>query len=142
MKKNKITLNTKILEGQARFPTLVYSSFNDSFEVPFDLETAKKKFQNADSIVPNKYYPKIILDTTSVLTKEQWHNFINLLYRCNFWNLSPYERSLGLDGAEWILEGQMKEKYNFVTRWSPVGPFNECCTYLIKLSAAKNEEIY
>jgi hypothetical protein len=148
-KTNKISINTKML---ARHPAIMSEIFLhesaphnkrgevESFE--YDLEKLKKEFPNADSIIAPKFDTKIVLDTTYTLGKSQWNKFKELLDSCNFWKLEQTKTIATLDGAEWILEGQSQNKYQFVVRWSPIDSFEKCCEYLIKLSAAKKEDIY
>ena len=51
-----------------------------------------------------------------------------------FFELPTEEHNLGLDGANWILEGRMASKYHVVDRWTPLnGSFREFCLSLLKL---------
>lgn len=147
--KDKITLNTKILVTQPKFLTIIYNPYGNTKNdnnlyiwTSMDMQTASKEYPDADSIVLPKSDVKIALDTTYILTTQQWNNFVTLVDSCKFWELEPLKRELGLDGAEWILEAQQSEKYHYVVRWSPADTYRRCCVYLIKLSAAKDEEIY
>jgi hypothetical protein len=108
----------------------------------YNFEKLREKYPNADSIVVPIFNSKIVRDTSFFLQKYQWDKFKELLDSCNFWNLKHTKTIPGLDGAQWILEGQNQSKYQFVIRWSPNDSFEKCCEYLIKLSAAKDEEIY
>lgn len=147
---NKILINTKILADQPSFMTEIYIPEKGPVKyrkaaiasLTCDLKSLKDEFPNADSIIVPKFDTKIILDTTCSLSEKQWARFRELLDSCNFWKLEPTKPTLGLDGADWILEGQSQNKYQFVVRWSPHDSFEKCCEYLIILSAAKNEEIY
>jgi hypothetical protein len=140
-KGTRITINTKILQKIPDIWTHIYLPDGEigSFQ---DYETSKKDFPLADSIIVPKNDIKIITDTTVYISKKEWDGFLKLADSCRFWKLKPISRVMGLDGAEWILEGQKKDKYQFVARWSPTDSFEKCCEYLIRLSAAKNEMIY
>jgi len=143
----KITINTKFLISTPETWTKVYlpeSETEPSGEIRIfeSFETALVDFPQADSIIPPKQKIEIAIDTTYELTEKQWNRFKELVDSCSFWEMIPFERTLGLDGADWILEGQNKNCYQFVFRWNPSGPFRKCCEYLIQLSAAKNEAVY
>ena len=147
---NTILINTKILADQPSFMTAIYIPEKGpiKYERPviavltYDLKSLKKEYPDADSIIIPKFDTKIILDKTYQLSDKQWARFKVLLDSCNFWKLKPTIPTWGLDGADWILEGQRQDQYQFVLRWRPHDSFEKCCEYLIKLSAAKNEEIY
>jgi len=85
--------------------------------------------------------PKLMLNETTELTMKEWEEFESLLIQSNFWNIVPFEKNIGNDGAEWAIEAHLKDKYWFVSRWSPKDRFTDCGKYLIKLSGLK-EEIY
>lgn len=147
-KGEKIMINTKFLSGHPDFFTKVYlhESFNkylsNEIRTLQNIEEARNEFPTADSVILPHNNVKIVLDTTYYLSFSQWNKFIGYVYSCNFWNMIPFKREAGLDGAEWILEGQNRNNYHYVVQWSPLNKFALCCKYLIKLSAAKDEEIY
>lgn len=153
-KKNKIEINTKFLNGHPDFFVKVYlpkinnqkpddTIFATDFFTTLDIEDAKKRYPNADSILPPRNDIKIDFDTTYYLSNRQWNYFIKYIDSCNFWKMNPYKDEIGIDGAMWVLEGQNRDKYHFVVRFCPDEKFfRNCCLYLIKLSAAKNEKIY
>ncbi len=147
-KKGNITINTKILKTRPNIWTTIYNPFGkknsigEKIMTGQDISSAKKEYPFADSIVLPKSKVAIALDTTCILSKSQWDRFVGLVDSCEFWKLNAYNKEMGCDGAEWLLEGQNAEKYHFVTRWSPNDMYMRCCEYLIKLSAAKNERIY
>src|SRR6266496_2966955 len=54
------------------------------------------------------------------LTTDQWEGFLKLLDKAAFWEIPSAEKDLGgLDGSQWILEGQSGGKYHVVDRWTP-----------------------
>jgi hypothetical protein len=147
---NRILISTKILADQPSFMTAIYIPEKGPLiykraaiaSLTYDLKSLKEEFPDADSIIVPRFDTKIILDKTNNISERQWIRFKELLDSCNFWKLEPTKPTFGLDGADWILEGQSQNKYQFVVRWSPKDSFRKCCEYLIKLSAAKDEEIY
>ncbi|HWW12190.1 MAG TPA: hypothetical protein VN018_06720 [Brevundimonas sp.] len=55
----------------------------------------------------------------------------------------PGECSLGLDGAQWIVESAGPEGYRFVNRWSPGdGPVRELGVHLIGLTRWRYRSLY
>lgn len=147
-KKKKIEINTKILERHPDFWTKIYmpkdtiSIHSNQFMSLMDVETARKENPEADSIIAHKYNTRIVADTTYELSINQWNTFKQLVDSSNFWKCFPIDHRPIIDGAEWILEGQNRNKYHYVVTNLPDGNFEKCCTYLIKLSAAKNEDVY
>jgi hypothetical protein len=115
-----VTLTTKEFDGGAHYWEL-------------------KRCMNCDTT--NLKDPKLILNETKELTLTEWENFENLLTQCNFWEMKPFNKEMGNDGAQWNIEAHLREKYWFVNRWSPRGKFADCGKYLIKLSGLK-EDIY
>jgi len=52
----------------------------------------------------------------------------------NFWNVPTVEsmNGVGLDGAEWVLEGVSEGNYHVVVRWSPEkGSYRKLCLFFI-----------
>ena len=62
----------------------------------------------------------ILQDRTFALTREQTEWFLGKIEANNFWGLSPIDKTkMGLDGAQWIVEGVKNGSYHIVDRWSP-----------------------
>lgn len=60
-----------------------------------------------------------------------------------FWALSVTEESLGLDGAQWIVEGLSRGNYHIVERWSPKkGSIKEIGLHFLEISGLDVKEIY
>jgi hypothetical protein len=61
-----------------------------------------------------------------------------------FWQIDTTHRPLGemgLDGAEWILEGRRSDEYHVTHRWSPrYGPYREICLSILRLSGLRVQE--
>lgn len=75
------------------------------------------------------------------LTEKEWNHFENILNKINYWGMKEDSKDRGADGAEWILEAHLKNKYKYVVRRSPAGKFEDAGLYLIKLGSLK-EDIY
>jgi hypothetical protein len=142
-KSKKVSIRAKISESQPRTLTVIFSKGEWIARThEKDIIKLKMEYPNSDSIIVPRYNDRLFLDTTYYISMKQWDRFKHLLDSCNFWKSKPTENKIGLDGAEWLLEGQSQNKYHFVNRWSPNDSFERCCEYLIRLSAAKTEEIY
>ncbi len=82
-------------------------------------------------------------DEQFAVTTQQWNEFTDLLQRSSFWQMptDEDEDEPGLDGAQWILEGQHAGKYHVVDRWTPIreesrntDSFVACCRCLLTLA--------
>jgi len=94
---------------------------------------------------------KIQIHETKQISKDDVQKFLDLVRLESFWELPTKIKlinpdgtvSIGLDGAQWILEGSTKDNYHVVDRWSPKnGSFKKICLYLLELSELKVIEIY
>lgn len=148
---NEITLTTKILDREAQNNDLGYDprewkgKENIAEKQIIDaLKGQKYKIEKLnDSLMIFKLVKKasIVLNDTKKLSEKEWNQFEAFLNDCSFWTLEPYERSDGLDGSEWTIEGHLANKYWFVNRWSPKDKFRKAGEFLINKSGLK-EEIY
>lgn len=78
---------------------------------------------------------KLIKNKSKIVSKKNWEQFLILLNQADYWNLALGRNSAGLDGSEWILEGNNGQNYRAVSRWSPEdGAYHDACQYLIKLT--------
>jgi hypothetical protein len=79
---------------------------------------------------------KLIVDQQKLISEETWIEFIKRLNQIDFWNLSTREKNLGMDGAQWILEGKKPTQYHIVDRWTPgeSSDYYQCCSFLIDLA--------
>ncbi len=86
---------------------------------------------------------KIDHEGSFALTADQWNRFLKLLSESSFWDTPSAEKDLGgLDGSQWVLEGQAAGRYHVVDRWTPsshgekrhLEGFVACCRYLLMLS--------
>jgi hypothetical protein len=78
------------------------------------------------------YQPgKLTENTSRSLTREETSKFLEQVKDVGFWALPSDEKTLGFDGAQWIIEGVKDGKYHVVDRWSPKkGPIHELGTTL------------
>jgi hypothetical protein len=101
----------------------------------------------------------LVLNKTRILTKEQTNWALDRIKEVGFWGLPTYEKpkesvgpngertvQIGVDGAQWILEGVKDGKYQATDRWSPEsGPIRTLgIMMLIDLAKLKllYEEVY
>jgi hypothetical protein len=88
-------------------------------------------------------------DTMSSLTDTDLETFARLLAAARFWQLptTPLPNGMmGLDGAQWMLEGLSDGRYHIVDRWSPnsEGPdaaFRQLANWLLARSGLVNASI-
>lgn len=72
------------------------------------------------------------------LKQDEWVRLRHLVKEAGFFDLPSQDTSRGLDGAEWILEGRVGDRYHVVDRWCPpTGPYKDLCVYLLKCSGLK-----
>lgn len=90
------------------------------------------------------YYPKrtISQQTSNKLAPKHWLRVISLIEKSDFWQSPSYRSYLGMDGADWVLEGYRSQRYYAIARWSPDAEgldkdFREVCLYLLELSDVK-----
>lgn len=98
-----------------------------------------KKLDGAGGYKPGK----LVRNDTLKINSEDKDMFIKSLEESKFWTLETNEKVMGLDGAEWLLEGRKKGNYHLVKRWSPKnGNFRESCLKMLQISNVKENEIY
>lgn len=80
----------------------------------------------------------IVTDKIIRISKKNWEMLESKIKDLKFWNQPSEIESVGLDGADWILEGKVKGTYHFMTRWAPQGTeFGRVCWYILNLSGIK-----
>jgi hypothetical protein len=55
------------------------------------------------------------------LSLNDWEKLQPALMISNFWSLDTADERVGLDGAQWLIEGRRGDIYRSVERWSPQG---------------------
>ncbi len=88
---------------------------------------------------------KLVVDRRRGLTADEWDSLVELR-RLGFWAQAATEPEvMGVDGADWIMDGNAWGERHAVTRWSPEsGPFRELCLAMLKLSgiSVRAEDVY
>ena len=85
---------------------------------------------------------------TRDLSKETTAQFLHRVQALDYWNLPTREEkkgTIGVDGAQWILEGVQNGKYKVVDRWSPrSGPVRDLGLAMVHLAGLRipSHEIY
>ena len=79
---------------------------------------------------------EIKTNTEEKLTSYEWKNFKEKIENLNFWNVPANDPAPGAnDGALWILEARVNNKYHFAERNMPAdNKYRICCKYLLSLS--------
>ena len=65
---------------------------------------------------------KLIGTTSSLLNKAKTQSLLTAIESANIWDLSTYPDTnevVGLDGAQWIIEGVGNSRCHIIDRWSP-----------------------
>jgi len=69
------------------------------------------------------------------LSAEESSALLTELRKATFWDLPSREKRMGIDGAEWLIEGRDGVRYHVVRRWSPVaGPVREIGLQLLRVA--------
>ncbi|MGE5432963.1 MAG: hypothetical protein ACM3QX_17920 [Syntrophomonadaceae bacterium] len=135
-----VTLTTKILNTHPDFST---PKSTIKFIPPLKRSMHRGKYGFEEiPIPPQKIDVHIDLNKTTTLSLKEWDTMMQKLNEIDFFNMKPYDREIGLDGSNWLLETHLGDRYYYAFRHSPHDSFQECCEYLIGLSEAKNEERY
>ena len=76
----------------------------------------------------------LVVNLTRAIPRQDWEIFQGHLNTIDFWAMEPRDDSvIGLDGAEWLLEGKKDGRYRLITRLSPRSRnihYYQCCDYL------------
>jgi hypothetical protein len=81
----------------------------------------------------------------TTLSKTQFQVLLDAFSKADFWSVATREDGIGLDGAEWVLEGARQGNYHVVSRLSPRdGDVREIGLLFLKLAkwSFKDKEIY
>jgi hypothetical protein len=116
-----------------------------SFDHPISVRLQKagdsiKLFSKVTSGAGGYEPGQIIWDTMFNIRPTQMDTLNSLVNKADFWNIPTEVNDGGLDGAEWILEAVDKNKYHWISRWSPSADrhlsFKTVCDYLLNISKA------
>jgi hypothetical protein len=75
---------------------------------------ARIEAKDAGGGLDTKHY-----DESRTVGPDRLTEFLHQVHRANFWEMPTESPSLGLDGADWILEGVQDGRYHVVVRWCP-----------------------
>ena len=139
----QVWLNTKMLDMQPRFHDDGISGvpkeerqeyINDGYSID------KKNPDLMVRIADRK--ANIIFNKDISLSENEWNEFEHLLAKANFWSLPTNIDDDDTDGAQWVIEGHLKNKYHVVDYHSPGNcEYAKAGLFLIELSELK-EEVY
>jgi hypothetical protein len=138
----EVWLNTKMLDRQPRFHVDRIGGISNLQREKYIEEGYFVDKKGPDLLIrkPDRK-ANIIYNNNISLSEKEWDQFEQLLVKAHFWEL-PIDIDNGCnDGAQWIIEGHLKNKYHFVNYHSPGGDYKEIGIFLIKLSKLK-EQIY
>ena len=88
---------------------------------------------------------KIKTNDEKGLSKVEVGKLLETIAENDFWSLPRTGGEIGLDGAQWIIEGVSDGKYHVVERWSPdEGNVRGIGLYFLKMSSlnVNDDEIY
>ncbi len=92
---------------------------------------------------------KVVEHRDRKLSEQEVTNVRLLLSKAQFWSRQPGDERIGLDGAQWILEGRRDGSYHLWDVWSaersgPYADFRELWLELIRLSGLmiRTGEVY
>jgi hypothetical protein len=98
----------------------------------------------AKEMINNEGYlpPELKVNRTKNMTAYEWMRLEDKIKELGFWNVPTKDpRPEPIDGAEWILEAIVKNKYHFIQRNSPTDKkYRACCKYLLSLTQLKIPE--
>jgi hypothetical protein len=76
-------------------------------------------------------------------TAEEWQSIANHIATIVFWDSSLHDTerdNLGLDGAEWIVEGIRGGNYRVLERWTPRGPVRGLGVAMLAIAGVLREQ--
>jgi hypothetical protein len=141
--KDQVWLNTKLLDRQPRF----YDDRISGMPKEEREEYIKKGFfvdkKESDVLVRiADRKAKIVYNKNIYLSDKEWNQFEQLLAKANFWKQPTNIDDGSTDGAQWVIEAHLKNRYHLVDYHSPYNnEYQKAGFFLIKLSGLK-EEIY
>jgi hypothetical protein len=143
-----IKLPARVLES---YRLTIHSAWGDDSIIRTERRhnEARDNLRYPDLILPEfKYrivvhrlqFKDVMASAEMEISEIQWACFAALLRECRFWELPEHGGSVGMDGADWLVEGNREGQYHWVKRWSP-DPENDRewlvlpCQYLKDLGA-------
>jgi len=85
---------------------------------------------------------KLKREEVSHISQAQVEQFLAIVNEPGFWDIGPL-KTLGLDGASWILQGSENGKLYSRERWSPEsGRFRDAASLLLEYSGLQVDPVY
>ena len=141
---SQVWLNTKMLDRQPRFYDnriggIPKDEVKEYIKEGFFVD--KKEHDLLVRIADRK--ADIIYNRNIPLSDEEWNQYEQLIAKANFWKLPSNIDDGSSDGAQWIIEGHLNNRYHFVNYHSyrPDGDYKKLGVFLIRLSGLQ-EKIY
>lgn len=86
---------------------------------------------------------KLKVDEIKEVEPGAVEKLLGMIDEARFWELPATIEDMGLDGAQWIIEGLQGDRYHVVDRWSPDnGPVRKIGLFLLDLSDLDVKEVY
>jgi hypothetical protein len=84
---------------------------------------------------------RLVQSTKRVLTSEEWRLLDQRMENAGLWESPPdkdKDDRIGVDGAEWVVEGRRGNNYQFRSVWSPddssFPQYRKACEYLLTIA--------
>lgn len=90
----------------------------------------------------------LVRTTRRSLSADEWRLLEQRLQNAGLWEETDRDDRLGLDGAQWVLEGRRHGRYKFHDVWSPDDSthpqYRKACAFMLELAGIKppDEELY
>ena len=142
-KDDQVWLNTKMLNKQPRFQDDIISGVSKKGQGEYIKEGYFVDNQAADLLVRIADRKATIIYNKSIsLSDKEWNEFEQLLAKANFWKLPTNIDDGSRDGASWVIEAHLENRYHIVDYHSPYkNEFAKAGLFIIKLSGLK-EKVY
>jgi hypothetical protein len=141
---NEPTIATGLSDDRDVFRFLWLRSFHRSVAVRIEKTGTSITLVAKELSGAGGYEPGAIARTdTREFAASEWNELRRLVDRADFWKMPTSTRDLGLDGAEWVLEGRASGVYHVVERWRPErGEYREIGLFLLRLARVNTEPLY
>jgi hypothetical protein len=139
----QVWLITKILDKQPSFHDDRYAGVTKESRDEYFKEGFIVDKQNPDLLVRlADRRASIVFNDAIPLSNKEWNEFEELLGEADFWKLPTNIDDGSTDGANWVIEGHLKDKYHVVDYHSPGNSeYGKAGRFLISLSGLR-ERIY
>ena len=127
---NKIKEPNLKTEQNESYRLMIYNSMWESsktYRIYKNSDSYKLVFKEFGGEQIERQNSTLTSNTESVLSKEEWTEFKDLLQNTMFWSLPATIERSGFDGTSWVLEGMNPDgndctnrEYHLVSRWQPL----------------------